>query len=59
MLHGLRGERLELFDLLDEVGLLVVELLVFGPVRVKFGQEVDQLVLIKNCFQGKNAKINL
>lgn len=39
-------DRLQLLDLLDEVGLLIVELLVLGPVRVELGQEIDQLVLI-------------
>ena len=43
---ALRVVCLELLDLLDEVGLLVVELLVFGPVRVELGEEVYQLVLV-------------
>lgn len=37
---------LEIFDLLYEVSLLVVELLVLGAVRVELGEEVDQLILI-------------
>ena len=40
----LRG--LELLDLLDQVGLLIVELLVLGAVRVELGEEVDELVLV-------------
>lgn len=39
-------QRLQLADLLDQVGLLVVELLVLGPVRVEFRQEVNQLLLV-------------
>ena len=39
-------QRLELFDLLDEIGFLVVELFVVLSVVVKLGQEVDQLVLV-------------
>lgn len=38
--------RLQLFDLLYEVGLLVVELLVLGAVRVELAQELHQLVLV-------------
>ena len=38
--------RLQFFDLLDEVRLLIVELLVVLTVVVELGQEVDQLVLI-------------
>lgn len=40
------GGRFELLYLLDKVRLFVVELFVLGPVRVKPGQEVHQLVLI-------------
>lgn len=40
------GGRFELLYLLDKVRLFVVELLVLGPVRVKPGQEVHQLVLV-------------
>lgn len=36
----------ELFDLLYEVSLLVVELLVLAAVRVELGEEVHQLVLV-------------
>ena len=36
----------QLFDLLDEVGLLIIELLIVLAVVVELGQEVDQLVLI-------------
>lgn len=39
-------QRLQFADLLDQVGLLVVELLVLGPVRVEFRQEVNQLLLV-------------
>ena len=39
-------QRLEFFDLLDEIGFLVVELFVVLSVVVKLGQEVDQLVLV-------------
>lgn len=33
-------------DLADEVGLLVIELFVLGPVRVELGQKLNELVLI-------------
>lgn len=39
-------EGLQLFDLLYEVSLLVVELLVLAAVRVELGKEVHQLVLV-------------
>ena len=37
---------LQLLDLLDEIGLLIVELLVLGPVGVELGEEVNELVLV-------------
>ena len=37
---------LELLDLPDEIGLLVVELLVLGAVGVELGEEVHELVLV-------------
>ena len=40
------GGLFQLLDLLDQVGFLVVELLVLRPVRVELGQELDQLVLV-------------
>ena len=39
-------QRFQIFDLLDEISLLVVELLVVLTVVVELGQEVDQLVLV-------------
>lgn len=36
----------QFLDLLDEIGFLVVELLILGPVRVELGEEVHELVLI-------------
>jgi hypothetical protein len=36
----------QLLDLTDEVGLLVVKLLVFGPVRVEPCEELHKLVLV-------------
>lgn len=38
--------RSQLLDLLDQVGLFVVELLVLGPIRVEFREEVDELLLV-------------
>ena len=51
--HSLTGRRtrdlvegLHILDLFDEVGLLIVELVVLGAVVVKLGQKVDELVSI-------------
>ena len=39
-------ERLEFFDLFNEVRFLIVELFVLGAVRVELGEEVDELVFV-------------
>ena len=39
-------ERLEFFDLFNEVRLLIIELFVLGTVGVKLCQEVDELVFV-------------
>ena len=38
--------RSQLLDLLDEVGLLVVELLILAAVRVELAEELHQLLLV-------------
>jgi len=39
-------QRLHLFDLFNDVRLLVVKLLVLGPLRVELGQKVNELLAI-------------
>ena len=41
-----RRQRLQLAYLLDQVGLLIVELLIVGPVCVEVGEELHQLLLV-------------